>query len=666
MKYTNIDNIPTELKKDGLFCGWKYELDEGRMTKVPYNLQTGRKAKSDNPDTFCSFNQAIQLVLNGDYDGLGVGVFNGICGIDIDHCIDENGELSDLAKDIVQRANTYTEVSPSGTGLRLFGYAPGYKYDKERYYLKNSGNGTEIYVAGNTKRFLTITGNARNDNPVRGVTEALPQIQDKYMLRPQKKATPVERPQIVFDLSDAELIERAKNSKNGDAFRRLWEGDRSGYPSESEADLALCNMLAFWCAGDTSRMDALFRQSGRYREKWEREDYRTDTLQKAVDGCQNFYDGHNEDAWEKYLREWTDSHKTDVSTSTEQDVLELVSLDQIEETEVEWLFPGRIPKGEVNIFAGEGGTGKTSTVCQIIASISNGTKSILDEDIPEGWSHPDKGEVIYFSSEDDFAKVLKGRLRQNGADMKNIKTIETSDERFREVKFNSPLLEKIIARYRPTLCVFDPLQSFIPPEVNMSARNEMRNCLNALVGLGHKYGTTFIILMHCNKKAGMYGRYRMADSADIWDIARSVFLFGYADREGIRYMSNEKNNYGKMAETILFGMNDGVAKFKGTTEKKDYDFVSEANRDGRKSAPDREEAKDFILEQLLSANDHTVPVNELDELALNIGFSKSTYSRAKTDLKKEGRTKTYGMGYGEAKKFYITLIHSDFNGVKAK
>ena len=78
---------------------------------------------------------------------------------------------------------------------------------------------------------------------------------------------------IVADvnLSDEQLIERAKSARNGERFARLWAGDAADYGNDhSQADLALCRMLAFWCGGDRERVDRLFRRSGLMREKWDR------------------------------------------------------------------------------------------------------------------------------------------------------------------------------------------------------------------------------------------------------------------------------------------------------------------------------------------------------------------------------------------------------------
>lgn len=91
-------------------------------------------------------------------------------------------------------------------------------------------------------------------------------------------------------LDDQTLIEKAKNAKDGAKFSALWEGDISGYASHSEADLALCCLLAFWTGGDRDRINGLFRQSGLFREKWEREDYRDNTINAALESTTEFYE----------------------------------------------------------------------------------------------------------------------------------------------------------------------------------------------------------------------------------------------------------------------------------------------------------------------------------------------------------------------------------------
>lgn len=97
-----IDNLPSQLREHGLFCCWRYETRPGsdKPTKVPYNPRTGGKAQSTNPDTFAPLAVALAAVDSYGYDGIGVGVFGTLGAIDIDHCLDDNGALSDMAEDI--------------------------------------------------------------------------------------------------------------------------------------------------------------------------------------------------------------------------------------------------------------------------------------------------------------------------------------------------------------------------------------------------------------------------------------------------------------------------------------------------------------------------------------------------------------------------------------
>jgi len=98
---------------------------------------------------------------------------------------------------------------------------------------------------------------------------------------------PVQPPRVrrPVSASDAQILQRARRARNGALFSALWAGHwRDRYGSQSEADLALCSLLGFWCDGDETRVDALFRQSGLYRSKWDRDDYRRWTLERACSG----------------------------------------------------------------------------------------------------------------------------------------------------------------------------------------------------------------------------------------------------------------------------------------------------------------------------------------------------------------------------------------------
>lgn len=334
--------------------------------------------------------------------------------------------------------------------------------------------------------------------------------------------------------------------------------------------------------------------------------------------------------------------------------LSMTTMDTANEKSIDWLMQDYIPKGQITIMAGDGGSGKTSLWCKFAADVSCGELWGLTED---GFFFQGKErvpqKVMFFSAEDSFEYVLKRRLRKNGAILENIMSIDIADERFQLIKFDTPFLEQLIAEHKPALVIFDPVQAFVPADIRMGDRNAMRSCMAPLITLGEKYGCTFIVVVHANKQSGVWGRKRIADSADIWDIARSVLMVGETNENGIRYMSHEKSNYSMTADTVLFNINDEEVTIKGHSQKKDRDFIMEADYTTRQ-APQKEEAKDFILDFL---KDGEKEVSELDDMAKAQSISISTLKKAKGELKKEEKIKYRAESFGKNKgfKYFVSL-----------
>lgn len=149
--------IPLSLKDKPYWVCWDLVWDSSRekWTKVPKNVSTGNNASSTNHRTWCDYESAIQAYRDGRFDGIGFVLGDEIIGIDLDDCIVEAGPTP-LAKDIISRADTYTEVSPSGTGVKMFVLADlgtGHR-------TKNSEGTIEVYSTG---RFFCVTGNRFGD-----------------------------------------------------------------------------------------------------------------------------------------------------------------------------------------------------------------------------------------------------------------------------------------------------------------------------------------------------------------------------------------------------------------------------------------------------------------------------------------------------------------------
>ena len=376
------------------------------------------------------------------------------------------------------------------------------------------------------------------------------------------------------------------------------------------------------------------------------------------------------------MRENLDPILTDpdfLALPPEQDFLsQFRTMDTVPEEEAQWLVPGYIPQGQITLLAADGGVGKTSFWCQLLAALSTGKHTLLEEVSPK-WDSDSLSEKAdtpaetlsakqdtphkerwgaFFSTEDSVRKKLKKKLRLAGAKMMNLITLESSSAALLELRLGSPELSDFIHSYRPALCVLDPIQGFLPHGVNMAARNEIRECLAPLMALGEQVGTAFLLVCHTNKRAGAWGRTRLADSADLWDAARSVLMMGDAG-DGRRYLSQEKNNYGSLQPTRLYTFSDsGLLVPAGLTQKRDREFQLQAQPS---AAPKREGCKEFLL-QKLEENGGSLPAKELEELAREEGYTKTTVRHSKGELKDSGFLRFRQECVGREKRWWVESL----------
>lgn len=376
------------------------------------------------------------------------------------------------------------------------------------------------------------------------------------------------------------------------------------------------------------------------------------------------------------MRENLDPILTDpdfLALPSEQDFLsQFRTMDTVPEEEAQWLVPGYIPQGQITLLAADGGVGKTSFWCQLLAALSTGRATLLEEVSPK-WDSDSLSEKTdtpaetlsakqdtphkeqwgaFFSTEDSVRKKLKKKLRLAGAKMMNLITLESSSAALLELRLGSPELSDFIHSYRPALCVLDPIQGFLPHGVNMAARNEIRECLAPLMALGEQVGTAFLLVCHTNKRAGAWGRTRLADSADLWDAARSVLMMGDAG-DGRRYLSQEKNNYGSLQPTRLYTFSDsGLLVPAGLTQKRDREFQLQAQPS---AAPKREGCKEFLL-QKLEENGGSLPAKELEELAREEGYTKTTVRHSKGELKDSGFLRFRQECVGREKRWWVESL----------
>ena len=273
----NLDlykNIPDELKKLKQWVCWQGD-------KLPRNPYTGGNAQSNNKETWSDFDTAIKALDKYHFDGIGFMFANGYFGVDLDKCLDN----TDFIDEFVETLQSYTEISRSGNGIHII--CKGTLPDGAR----RRGN-VEMYSSG---RYFIMTGKLYNPNytEIKDCTESIKLLHNKYLYTEKPQVAP--RVIQKLDMDDNEIIDKARNCRTGSLFQLLYSGNWQGvYNSQSEADLALCNHLAFWTQKDAAQIDRIFRTSGLYRDKWDSKrgayTYGETTIQKAITNCTEVYE----------------------------------------------------------------------------------------------------------------------------------------------------------------------------------------------------------------------------------------------------------------------------------------------------------------------------------------------------------------------------------------
>lgn len=323
---------------------WRPEPRDGKVTKVPIDPTTGRYASSTDSTTWTDFATARSYAKQ---QRIGIGfVFtddDSLVGVDLDSCRDpETGTLTDWARDIITRLDSYTEVSPSGTGVHVIvnGTLPE---------GRNRHGDVELYE---TARFFTVTGDqldltpqttARRSNALTAVHEEYVADDDDPASQRDVAADPSPADDDSDqrrgnDLDDTALLAKAKGAANGQKFTRLYRGDTVGYASQSEADMALCSILAFWTGGDATQIDRLFRDSGLIRGKWDEvhfsdgATYGERTIERAIARTQEFYG--KEEPWTLFPDGETSPQSTEIGPD-ESDTQESLTRNTIEALDAE-------------------------------------------------------------------------------------------------------------------------------------------------------------------------------------------------------------------------------------------------------------------------------------------------------------------------------------------
>ena len=287
-----FERVPAELRALRQWVCWQGTPDAdrpGKIRKMPIDAKTGAPAKVNDPSTWCSFDKAVAA--SERYSGIGFIFTHGYVGVDIDGAQDALEDYrqdpyadGNLISEFVHTLQSYAEYSQSGNGIHIICRGKLPENGRRR------GN-VEMYDTG---RFFIVTGRICSEYAgISDCTDTIKPLHEKY-IKGDRILQKVQQTVQPVSLDDQQVLDKARNARNGKLFTDLYDGDwQSYYNSQSEADLALCNSLAFWTGRDVAQMDRLFRASGLMREKWDRRQngstYGAITLDKASRECPNVY-----------------------------------------------------------------------------------------------------------------------------------------------------------------------------------------------------------------------------------------------------------------------------------------------------------------------------------------------------------------------------------------
>ena len=270
--------VPDEMKARKNWVAvktWK-SAEKDKLSKRPIDCNTGNYAESDNPETWTTFDKALEYVREhgGTTIAYALDGKDNVSCVDIDRCFDENGELSETAKEALKRSGaTYAEHSVSGNGLHIFGKTDGMDL---RTFSK--GGDLEFYQK---EQFIAMTGDgAKTKDLVNFDTCGMkPYLESKCEKRIEWKGV-CKGENGLSSMSDKDVVEKASEAKSGEKFKRLYAGEDL-QNNHSNSDMSLMNILAYWCNGDKEQMLRIFATSGLFRPN-KSADYYEHTAIKAL------------------------------------------------------------------------------------------------------------------------------------------------------------------------------------------------------------------------------------------------------------------------------------------------------------------------------------------------------------------------------------------------
>jgi hypothetical protein len=534
-----IENIPVELRKRDQFVCWRYEAKvngagETKYTKIPMQSD-GCAASTTSSRTWATFEECLAAYEQGQCDGVGFVTAGAdpYTLIDLDHVIDrDTGAIAPWANRVIEAAKAegaYIELSPSGTGVHIFGKGP-------QHFAGRKANDAEMYCKG---RFFTLSGwilPGTETQSIGRIKKTVDLIRKR--LDAGKPKEPVQVPASAAgirpypdNLTDQQILEQhAFQSANGTRLKTLLAGDVSGYPSGSEADLACASDLAFWFYLDPAKIEDVMRDSQLAREKWdENKSYLSRTIKTALAGKVDYY-GKPEDRPDTSTpAPATNPKKANGAASPNpkafnyrdhmQPVQELLNQPP---PPIEYIVEDMIARGSCSLLIGKPKSYKTSIMLQIATALS-GNPKLLD-----GWAHFKKlakgGKAVFIDLEQNnrifFEQITRMGTTKVSANFMRLTAFPKLDDG------GVAELRKMIEKEKFSFVILDSLARVKPNPKSGNVFAEDAAMMQRITNLAHDLDVHIMVIAHAGKRdaadnpmemiAGTNGLTASVDDVFVW------------------------------------------------------------------------------------------------------------------------------------------------------
>ena len=306
-----------------------------------------------------------------------------------------------------------------------------------------------------------------------------------------------------------------------------------------------------------------------------------------------------------------------------EELVPMLCYEDIEQTNVDWLWFPYIPFGKLTIIQGNPGEGKTYFAMMLTAACTNRKLFPNMEDI-------EPFNVIYQTAEDGMGDTIKPRLVEAGADLSRVMVIDDTEE---ALTLSDDRIEKAVRQNHVRLVIIDPVQAFIGADVDMNRANEVRPVFRKLGMIAEKTGCAIVLIGHLNKSSGMQSTYRGLGSIDIMAAVRSLIFIGKVRKDPTtRVLIHEKSSLAPPGETMAFKLGDEEGfRWVGA-----YEISADELLDGKegKATETKLERGAKLIKELL-ADKKEISIRELDEKAKEQGISGRTMRDVRSRMKNE-------------------------------